>query len=297
MDNLTSLYAQRLNLQNATFSRIEHDDAIVAIVYKVTQPSGVPLILKICTRAQEYLRELYFLNHFAGKLPVPNIIQVVPPEANVYEAILMEYLQGAPLKIADITDELAYEIGTLLARIHLNRAVGYGDLTRPDDLTLSPREYFTQQFESGFAECSKHLPAALLKKCRDYFNTHINLLDSVDGPCMVHRDFRPGNLMVSDGRLQGIIDWATSRASAAQEDFATLEHCWEWPINSTYKESFLAGYVNIRPVPDYSVVPLLRLSRALDVIGFTLKRGTWESSNASLYQFNRRFLDVFFAKS
>lgn len=46
MDNLITLYQQRLNLQNGMFSRIDHDDAMVAIVYKVTEPNGTQLILR-----------------------------------------------------------------------------------------------------------------------------------------------------------------------------------------------------------------------------------------------------------
>jgi hypothetical protein len=55
LDNLITLYKQRLNLHGATFIRIDHDDAMVAIVYKVTEPTGLPLILKISTRTQDYL--------------------------------------------------------------------------------------------------------------------------------------------------------------------------------------------------------------------------------------------------
>ena len=84
------LYQERLNLKNATFTRIDHEDAMVAIVYKVTFDSDPPLILKICTRTNDYLHEVYFLNHFAGIIPVPRIVQVVPPEEGIKGAILME---------------------------------------------------------------------------------------------------------------------------------------------------------------------------------------------------------------
>ncbi len=107
---------------------------------------------------------------------------------------------------------------------------------------------------------------------------------------MVHRDFRPGNVIVFNGELQGIIDWAGGRASFAQEDFCPLEH-GEWSSNPSYKKSFLAGYGSIRPVPEYgSMVPLLRLSRSFATIGFLVKTGTWNTSHARLYQSNRQYL-------
>ena len=246
MDNFIGFYEQRLNLQNAIFLRIEHEDAMVAIVYKVTLPTGTSLILKICTRPHDYLREVYFLTHFAGILPVPRIIDLLPPEEGIHGAILMECLPGALLKVADLTNALSYNIGSLLARIHLNRVSGYGDLIQPDDLSADPRVHFTEKFQEGFAECSNHLPQALLEQCRDYFDTHINLLASVDGPCMIHRDFRPGNVMVDDGKLQGVIDWSSARAGFAQEDFCPLA-LGEWSDNPLHKKSFLSGYARVRP--------------------------------------------------
>lgn len=294
MHHFISLYKKRLHLQNATFSFIDHEDAIVAIVYKITQSNGPDLILKICTRANDYLREVYFLQHLAGKLPVPRILQIVPPETELHGAILMECLSGTLLKTTDFTNPLAYEIGVALARIHLNRVAGYGDLIQPQELSPDPRVHFTLKFEEGFEECSNHLPKVLLEECRNYYDTHINLLKSVDGPCIVHRDFRPGNLLVNEGKLQGIIDWSSGRGSFAEEDFCSVEH-GEWLANSNNKKTFFAGYASIRLVPNYrEIMPLLRLSKAFATIGYMVKIGTWENRNNRVYQFNRRFLDTFF---
>ena len=289
------LYRNRLSLQSATFSHIDHDDAMVSVVYRVTLASGTQLILKICPRTNEYLREVYFLRHFADKLPVPRIMQLVYPENGVDGAILMECLPGTLLKSSQFTNALAYEIGSQLACIHLNRVAGYGDLTQPHGLSQDSRVHFTLKFEEGIDECRNHLPPAMLEQCRSYYDTHLDLFDAVDGPCMIHRDFRPGNLIVDKVQLLGIIDWSSGRASFAEEDFCSLEH-GEWPNYPTSKESFLRGYASIRPVPNYgNIMPLLRISKSIATIGFTVKRGTWENSSFRIYQFNRQFLETFFA--
>jgi Ser/Thr protein kinase RdoA (MazF antagonist) len=291
MTNFISLYQHRFNLQNATFSLVEHEDAIVAIVYKVTQSNGTQLILKICKLPNHYFREIYFLKYFANKLAVPHVIQVVEPQAGINGAILMECLSGTVLKVTDLTEALAHEMGLLLATIHLNRTSGYGDLIEQESLTADPRRYFTIKFEESLSECRHHLSKALLEQCQSYYDTYIDLLGSVDGPCMVHRDFRPGNVMVQEGKIQGIIDWSSGGASFAEEDFCSLEH-EEWSNNPLIKKSFLTGYTSIRPIPNYiATMPLLRLSKALAVIGFLVKRGIWKSSQAHLYQYNRRFLE------
>ena len=293
MNSLIELYQQHLKLEKAIFTLIDHEDAIVATVYKVTHV-GKQFVLKICSRDKDYFNELYFLKYFADKLPVPEIINFAEPKAGIHGAILMEYLDGSILKIADLTDSLAFQMGSLLAQIHLNRASGYGDLTKPNDLHTDPRFYFSQKFNEVINECNVNLPKDLIEKCKNYFDSHINLLQFVDGPCITHRDFRPGNIIAYNNKIQGIIDWSAGRASFSQEDFCRMEH-GEWAVNPTSKKQFLAGYSSIRPVPDYnSMMPLLRMCKSLDIIGFTVKRETWNKNNSSLYQANKKFLETFF---
>lgn len=293
MENFVVQYRERLGLKNAQFLRIDHDDAMVALVYKIIPPDAAPLILKICSRSHDYLREVYFLKYFSDKLPVPRIVQTIPPETSIHGAVLMECLPGTLLKMADFSERLAYNMGALLACIHLNRTTGYGDLIEPEGLTPDPRFHFTLKFEEGLEECQSHLPNELIEQCRLYYNKKINLLTSVDGPCIIHRDFRAGNVIIDNEEIQGVIDWSSGRASFAEDDFCPMEH-GEWKSDVKRKKSFLSGYASIRPVPDYSaIMPFLRLNRALATVGFTVKRGTWDNINSRVYQFNRQFLEAF----
>ena len=289
MESLISLYKKRLNLPEAQFTFIDHEDAMVAAVFKISQPGNPDLILKVCSRKGDFLRESYFLNRFAGKIPVPKIIQLIEPEKGLDAAVLMECIQGDLLKPETITKTLASEIGALLACIHLEHADGYGDLTDLSHLSNDPRIPFTMKFEEGIEECQGHLPESLLETCRSHFDRDIDLLLSADGPCVIHRDFRPGNIIACDGKVRGIIDWSSGRGGFAEDDFCPLEF-GEWPAGC--KSSFLEGYASIRKVPDYKrMMPLLHLSRAVAAVGFTVKRGTWESRNSKLYQFNLRYLE------
>lgn len=293
---LISAYQQLLNLQTATFSLIDHEDAMVATVYKITKTNNEQFILKISDRPSDYFREVLFLKQFAKTLPVPKIIQLIEPMDGMHGAILMEYLPGKLLKAEDLTDSLAYKIGRCLATIHLNRFSGYGDPIQAN-LTTDPRPYITLKFEEGLEECKPQLPIHLIRQCLDYYKANLDLLTAVDGPCVVHRDFRPGNIIVHDGKLQGIIDWAGGRASFAEEDLCTLEHA-NWSHNSHHIKSLLTGYASVRPVPNYMrIAPFLRLNKAISTIGFTVKRGTWSTTASRLYQYNRQFLEEFFEAS
>ena len=293
MKNQISTYQELLTLHTSIFERIDHEDAMVAVVYKIILTSGEQLILKICDRPNDYLREVLFLKHFTGILPVPKIVQVVEPTEGIHGAILMECLPGALLKTEELTETLAYEIGRCLALIHSERLPGYGDPVQ-GDLNADARIYFTLKFEEGLNECRHHLPIELIEKCQSYYKANVDLLMAVDGPCIVHRDFRPGNLIVHDGKLQGVIDWAGARASFAEEDLCSLEH-FEWSNNHHSIKHLLAGYASVRRVPDYTrLIPFHRLNKAIATIGFTVKRGTWENRDSRIYRYNLQFLEKLF---
>lgn len=291
-----AIYQELLNLPNATFSLIDHEDAMVATVFKIIQPNGDQLILKISERPSHYFREVLFLKQFTGTLPVPNIIELIEPTAEIHGAILMEYLPGTLLKAEEFTESLAYEIGRCLATIHCHRFSGYGDPIK-NQLSSDPRPSFTLKFAEGLEECKSLLPVHLIEQCRRYYQENLDLLSVVDGPCAVHRDLHPGNIIVQEGKLKGIIDWVGARASFAEEDLCLLKY-GEWPANPCSIKSLLAGYASIRPLPDYlRFAPFLRVNKAIATIGFTAKRGIWETVGLRIYQHYRQFLENFFERS
>ncbi len=119
------------------------------------------------------------------------------------------------------------------------------------------------KFEEGLDECRDHLPTELMENCQRYYSANIDLLKSVDGPCIVHRDFCPGNLIVYQGNLNGIIDWAGARASFAEEDRCSLEH-GEWSNNHRNIKPLLARYRSVRQLPNYiHLIPFLHLNKAI----------------------------------
>lgn len=297
MARMLEKYRKLLNLsKNIKFSKIDHDNAMVATVYKV-ESSGKPrFILKICDRPHDYTNEVYFLSHFEKQIQVPAIIKILPPSQENHGAILMEYLSGCLLRPSLITREIAFQLGKSLAIIHSNKTDGFGYLKRDAELVSEPTSHFKEKFLEGIDECKNHLPADLIVKLRHYFDKTQHLIAKADGPCLIHRDFRPGNIILTNHRLCGVIDWSSARASFAEDDFCPIEH-GEWGDFNHYKENFLEGYSRIRKIPEYhQLMPLLRLNRAIAVIGFTVKRNTWNTTNFRPYQFNRQFLgsvDIF----
>ena len=283
-------YQEHLGLENALFSLIEHDDAIVAIVYKVTESNGRDSILKICEHRDHFYREVFFLNALKKSSPVPKILHSIKPSPEAHGAILMEYLPGQVLSQTTLTTKLAEKAGYELARIHQNRTKGYGDLIREESLSPNPRDHFTHKFEEGLSECQPHLPAELTSKCHRDFHTHLHLLELADGPCFIHRDFRPGNLIAHENTLLGIIDWASARSGFAQEDFCSLD-MGDWSEKVEIQAAFLSGYESVRPLPNFQeMMPLLRLNRSIAILGYLFREGTWQSTCKNLYQTHLQLL-------
>lgn len=129
------IYQELLQLDSSsTFTKIDHDDAMVATVYKIDQIGKASLILKICERDSDYLSEVHFLKLFSNKISVPRIIGTVTPGMDVYPAVLMQYIPGRLLTPQSITKEIVFSIGKTLANIHQEKASGFGYLNRESAL-------------------------------------------------------------------------------------------------------------------------------------------------------------------
>ena len=296
MQDLIQIYREKLNLSDAIFERIEHDDAIVAIVYKVILPDGKNYILKISQLSEiHYFRELYGLQKFVNVLPVAKIIKTVAPDQSVHGAILMECLSGSIGSVKNLTEDVAYQMGMYLAKIHTFRTAGYGEVVDPNNLSNDPFSYFATKLHERSLDCEKYIPKKLLTMVDVYFQEHKKLLETVDGPCIIHRDFRPGNILIDRGKISGIIDWAGMYSAFAEEDFLYLEHHHGSPMADVCKQTFLKGYATVRSVPDYQkVLPLLRLNKAIGTLKFIIKTDTVHGRNAQLFQYNYDFLKNFF---
>lgn len=276
------------------FSKIVHDHTMVADVYRAVDSNNEGFILKICSRARDYDNENIFLTHFKKQLQVPTIIKKLPPNEVNYGAILMKQCPGHILKPSLITRIIAFDLGQSIALIHNNKADGFGYLNQEHPLDLDPKKHFQEKFIEHIHECKNNLPTILIDQLYDYFDQTHHLIAKTDGPCLVHRDLRPGNIIADNHKLSGIIDWSSAKASFAEEDFFTIEH-GGWGNFNRHKKSLLEGYSSIRKIPEYHhLMPLLQLNRALGIIGFLVKRQTWQTSDSSIYLTNRQFIDHFF---
>ena len=282
-------YLNWLSLDVSSMRKIEHEDSISSEVFKLQKKDGSFQILKIYFDAPRWRRECYFLEVLRDLILVPEVLDVIGPTEERRGAILMNCLEGEPLKIEQLTKELAIQMGELLARIHNIPIKNYGDLSQPGNES-SPKEELRSYFERSLQESNGVLPKEFLEKCRRYFDKHVAELGLLDGPCITHRDYRPGNIMAFNGNIQGVIDWEIARGGFSQEDFAHMEHM-VWSKDDSSKEPFLEGYARHRKVPTFEgALPVLRFCKALGVIGLTITRGTWQKSHRDIFNSNAAFV-------
>lgn len=293
MQNTLDHYRHHFRLSDALFVPITHAYGNVAIVYTVQRKQGTPHILKICSNVKDYRNECYFLKHFAHTLPVPQLIDVHEPTPEAHGALLMSYIPGQLLRSTTLTDTIAYHLGQLLAHIH---ASPLNEDLSSDALKHTPHQFFKEKIYEGLEECSLQFPPTFMDQCHHFYASQQHILNALAESCITHRDFGPRNILVQNNAVRGIVDWSSASATFAAEDFCFLEH-HEYPIKSHHKKAFLSGYASIRPVPDYQkIMPLLLFSKALAIIGFSIKRDLWKTTMASDYQASYTVLDKLIKK-
>lgn len=293
MESPLFFYKKAFSLEDAFFSRIEHEESLLSTVYKVIQPKKPTQILKIYPRKKDYEREYFFLKYLKDDLFTPKLVQSLPP-SQFDGAILMNYIEGTLLSFASLTLDLAFQIGAYLASLHLRKVEFYGDVTKNGKKYLDAGSYFGEKFFEELDECKDHLPKNLIDFSANFLEKNKDLLKSVDGPLAIHRDFRPGNILVQNGKIQGIIDWASARFGFAEQDFCQIVHKNTF-LDPKRKDHFFAGYTSKKTLPSLEILPLLQLGRALAVIGFSVKTG--QKENFPIYKDNRTFLEEFFQKN
>jgi len=155
-------------------------------------------------------------------VPVPDIYYVLQDEDELGAGFIMAWLEGETLgarivrseKYEKLRSGLAAECGRLLARIH---AIDLDASNLSDHLTeVSPKEFVEQIWDKYQA---LETPQPMI----DY--TARWLLDNLPEnyqACLVHNDFRNGNLMVSEEKVVAVLDWELAHIGDPMRDLGWI---------------------------------------------------------------------------
>ena len=166
----------------------------------------------------------------AAGVPAPEVYYVLTHADELGDGFIMEWIVGEGLgarivrrpEYESIRPRLAYEIGTILARIH-GMDIQASGLT--DCLTqIPPGEFITQTWDRYVA---LETPQPMI----DYAGRWLreNLADRADTQdlVLVHNDFRNGNFMITPERIV-----AVTRRQSAVPFRLVVAVCGSWALNS-----------------------------------------------------------------
>ena len=131
-----------------------------------------------------------------------------------------DWANGAPLW-GTPSPSLYRAAGRALAQIHTVRfEAWYADFPSVGKKPLAWAERFPQALGKELDAARRHLPATLAEAAAG-----LRLPDALEvGPCLVHNDFSPGNILTADGRLTAIIDWDNAVVDASALDFVKMKY-------------------------------------------------------------------------
>jgi Predicted aminoglycoside phosphotransferase len=242
-------------------------------VYILTLEGSKKVVLKIPFNAQKLEREKKALGLLQGKVPVPEVIKYYDGDNMIPGALLISYMDGTPL-IGNVTEEQAYQMGVMLAKIHNIKLKKYGEI-ETDGERDKPAVYFDnlkEMYNRNQEFCEKAMDFRKLSICDEIFNYYFSKLPIPGEPTLIHSDYRTGNILVKGSEVVGVIDFEVANAAVPDEDFSILES-EVFNIYSGTRESFSDGYKIIRKLPDLdNTLPFYKFLTAFTRIGWCVKR-------------------------
>jgi aminoglycoside phosphotransferase (APT) family kinase protein len=247
-------------------------DSYSSTVRLITLNSGERLILKIPFTQHKLHRELRALQELHQDLPVPTVVDAWVPEDDGPGAMLLSHLPGQAVR-EPVSPELTRAMGALLANLHSHRLHHFGEVFEPP---VEPAMGWWQIMHLRFLDwlqwCTGVLSEDIIGRTRETYQALLENLPEPDGPCWIHADFRPGNILVEGDRITGLIDFESARGGSAGFDFTKISNT-VWDTTPGGRVAFIAGYTSMRACPEIDrALPYYRLHNAVGGLAWCIRR-------------------------
>ncbi len=214
--------------------------------------SDTPVILRVYLRDKDSIYKEHTVSSLLHKkLPVPQFYHV--GEYDGYTFAIIEYLPGQTLrdlllkgKSPDIND-IMFKVGRILGELANIKFPSSGFFNENLEVKkgIQPKG-----FVSFCYECLENnkvkatLPQQQRDKIKSIFRVYKNLLPDEAASNLVHGDFDPANILVTEVKgqieISGILDWEFSFSGSTLCDVANmLRYAHQMP--NEYQDSFLKG--------------------------------------------------------
>lgn len=263
-------------------------------VYKIRLINHRTVYIKIPYSQAKLELEYTVLKRLRNELPVPELLDYWEGNEEVTGALLLSAINGAPIT-EKVDTALAYDIGVHHAMLHAI-IPNEQDFKSSVSNVYGQWTAFIKRLFYSFAEDVKEvIDPRLYEQSLKHFEHQLNLLPSPDGPSFIHMDFRPGNILVHENQVVGIIDFESVRIGAVEMDFTKINRDIFMKYPGT-REAYQKGYESIRPLIDLQeVLPFYRFTDAFNSIGWCKRRGI--EKHQAFLQENLAYLNDFLRMS
>jgi len=200
-------------------------------VLRFVDTRGDQYVLKQPWSTSKALRELDALRRLEGHPYTPSLLGY--EEYKGKHLFLMRGLDGEPMQAAEVTESLGYAIGEAMHILHAHPYADFDGATTWRTLLRRNAKLYRDAIGKGDQRKAERACTQLL----DLLGEVPEALHAV----MTHFDLRPGNLLVRDGCLIGLIDFEACRGGHPSMDFFKL---WEelWQHHPRTRAWILSGY-------------------------------------------------------
>lgn len=204
------------------------------------------LVIRLNIYEEDFRKDSFAYRHFASKIPIPKLIEYDRFDQDYYFAItercagytLNELEEISVREVLPSLFETLHALCTIDTLPYsgwgLTDAQGHGRFASWQEYLLS---FYNQKFPFTWKELFD-------RTCmeREIYEEYVSILQDYLPFCAtdkywVHGDFGFDNVMASDTKVTGILDWAEARLGDFIYDIAYLEF---WSENIPYKELWLA---------------------------------------------------------
>lgn len=250
-------------------------DSFSSEVYKLTLAGGEHVYVKIPFNRNKLFREFQMLETLKNVLPVPEVLDFWSGDEHMTGALLLSAIQGMPCT-ETVDEKLSFQIGMHHAMLHEVSMPGYGCHVTDGFKVFEPNDWrlhIQSNFEKWKEPCQEMLDPELYERSVLHFDRVFSALPDPDGPCIVHMDFRPANILVNGSDVAGMIDFESARGGSSEIDFTKVNR-YIWEVNPGTKASYIEGYQTIRPMLDLeTVLPFYDFYDAFSAVVWCKNRG------------------------
>lgn len=260
---------QAFNLPVELIEEVKESFSSTVRILKLSD--GKNVVLKIPFNREKLKREAQVLSQLADNSLIPNLLEVWYGDAEHVGAILMSYIEGEPINLP-VKESVIFDIGRALATLHSIEC----DRFEINDIDNDWWASLEKRLDLWIEEIGDCIPIEYKTSIKTHKDQYMQNKHKADGPCLVHFDYRPGNILIKDDKLVGVIDFESSRGGSADIDFTKISDQL-WSLYPGSKELFLKGYQSVRPVPDYEQnLAMYRVHNAIGGIAWCVRRNILE---------------------